>query len=292
MSVALINEAGNSLIDFKNTGASEQKYESAVKTYVLAKESFSFASAAALKDIANWNTAKENKDIVPFFEIDLPPEANSVEPTIANKRFRDVKTKDGIKGVTYTHELSPESHAALETYDQNNNKTYTRIFRITDENEVLCEVQSDGTIKGEPLSSFIVGNREDATDENPPQSKVMIKFKKYNMSIVKPNFAADEFEGIYDVALSLGTVSATSILFKAQSWGTDITNLTSSNVVLKDASGSVHASSFVAYDADSGFYELTGTGFANNFTLDIDGVQVVGTVYYESTGAVTLTGIS
>lgn len=291
MSIEIINEAGNGLSAFKNTGASEQKYESAVKTYVLAKESFSFADAAALKDITNWNTAKSNKDIVPFFEIDLPPEANSVEPTIANKRFRDVKTKDGVKGVTYTHELSPESHAALETFDQNNNKTYTRIFRITDENEVLCEVQSDGTIKGEPMSSFIVGNREDATDENPPQSKVMIKFKKYDISIVKPSFQADEFEGIYDVTLTLGTVSSSSLKLKAQSWGADITNLASSNIVLKDASGSVHASTFVAYDSDSGYYELTGTGFANNFTIAIDGVQVVGTVYYESPNVLTVTGI-
>lgn len=289
MSTAIINEAGNGLKVLKNTGVSEQKYESAVKTYVLSKDGFSFASADALKDIANWNTAKQNKDIVVLYEVDLPPEANSVEPTIANKRFRDVKTKDGVKGVTYTHELSPESHSALESYDQN--KTYTRLFRITSENEVLCEKQSDGTIKGEPLTSFIVGNREDATDENPPQSKVMIKFAKYDMSIVKPNFKADEFEGIYDVHLSLGAVSATSIKFKAQSWGVDITNLAQANVVLKDASGSVHASTFVAYDADSGYYELTGTGFANNFTLDINGVQVVGTVYYESAEQLTISGI-
>lgn len=287
--IAIINEAGNGLKTLKNTGASEQKYESAVKNYVLAKEGFSFADASALKDITNWNTAKLAKNIVPLFEIDLAPEANSVEPTIANKRFRDVKTKDGVKGVTYTHELSPESHSAIESYDQS--KDYTRLFRITSENEILCEVQADGSIKGEPLSSFIVGNREDATDENPPQTKVMLKFRKYDMSIVKPDFVADEFEGIYDISLSLGAVSATSIKFKAQSWGVDVTNLTSSNVVLKDASGSVHASTFVAYDADSGFYELTGTAFANDFTLDIDGVQVVGTVYYESTGALTLTGI-
>lgn len=289
MSVEIINEAGGSLKVLKNTGVSEQKYESAVKTYVLAKEGFSFASADAIKDIANWNTAKANKDIVPLYEVDLAPEANSVEPTIANKRFRDVKTKDGVKGVTYTHELSPESHSAIESFDQNT--VYTRVFRVTSENEVLCESQADGTVKGEPLSSLIVGNREDATDENPPQTKVMLKFKKYDMSIVKPSFDASEFEGIYDVVLALSSASATSIKFSAKSWGEDVTNLASSNVVLKDTGGSVHASSFVAYDSDTGLYELTGTAFANDFTLDIDGVQVVGTVYYESTGAITLSGI-
>lgn len=290
MSVEIINEAGSSLKIAKNTGVSEQKYEAAVKKYFLAKETFSFDDADAIKDIANWNTAKLSKDIVPLFEVDLAPELNSVEPTIANKRFKDVKTKDGIKGVTYTHELSPESHAALNSYDQS--RIYTRIFRVTSENEVLCEVLEDGTVKGEPLSSFIVGNREDATDENPPQSKAYLKFKNYDMSIVKPNFDASEYEGIYDVKLAIVSASATSIKFTAKAWGEHVTNLASSNVVLKDNSGSVHTSSFVAFDTDAEVYELTGTGFANDFTVDIDGVQAVGTVYYESTGALTLSGIS
>jgi hypothetical protein len=285
----IINEAGSSLKVIKNTGVSEQKYEAAVKKYFLAKESFSFASLSASKDIANWNTAKLNKDIIPLFEVDLAPELNSVEPTIANKRFKDVKTKDGVKGVTYTHELSPESHAALNSYDQN--RTYTRIFRVTSENELLCDIQEDGTVKGEPTSSFIVMNREDATDENPPQTKVQIKFKNYDMNIVKPSFDVAEYEGVYDVHLVLGTVSATSIKFTAKSWGENITNLVAANVVLKDASGSVHASSFVTYDSDTEVYELTGTGFANDFTLNIDGIQVIGTVYYEGATALTLTGI-
>jgi hypothetical protein len=62
--------------------------------------------------------------------------------------------------------------------------------------------------------------------------------------------------------------------------------------VLKDATGSVNAATFVPFDTDAEVYELTGTGFANDFTLDLDGVQEVGTVMYESTGKLTLEGIS
>ncbi|WP_435415869.1 hypothetical protein [Polaribacter aestuariivivens] len=283
----IINEAGSSLVKTKNTGVSDQKLEAAVKTYILAKEDVSF-TLEEIKAITNWNTNKTSKGVVPFYEVEVL-EANSVEPTIANKRFRDVKTKDGIKGVTYTHELSAVAYSALKTYD--GTEDYTRIFRVTTENEILCEVQEDGTLKGEPITSFIVGLREDATDEAPAMAKVYIKFKEYDVSVIKPDFDANEFEGIYDVQLELGAVSATSIKFSAKSWGKNVENLTSANVVLKDASGSVHASTFVPYDSDSGLYELTGTGFADNFTLDIDGVQTVGTVQYESTGAQTITGI-
>ena len=289
MSNTIINEAcvGNNT---KNTGGSKKQcLAGAVKTYFLAKENFSFASLSAMKDKANWDEAKKNKDIVPFFEIEVI-EANNTESTIANKRFGDKKTKQGIKGVTYTHELSPASHAALASYD--GTAEYSRIFRATTENEGLCETMEDGTIKGEPISSFIVDIRNDATDESDATTKVMIKFKDYDMSIVKPDFDLNEYEGIYDLELAIVEATATSIKFSAKSFGANVTNLATANVVLKDATGSVHAATFVPFDTDDEVYELTGTGFANDFTLDIDGVQEVGTVMYESTGKVTLEGIS
>lgn len=284
----IINEAGSSLVVAKNTGISSQKIESGVKTYILAKENVSF-TLEEIKSIANWNANKVIKGIVPFYEVEVL-EANSVEATIANKRFRDVKTKDGVKGVAYTHEISAAAYSALSSYD--GTKDYTRIFRITTENEILCEAQPNGTLKGEPITSFIVGHREDSTDETSAMAKVYIKFDKYDISVIKPDFDAAELEGIYDAFLSLGEVSSTSLKFNVKSWGADVSNLVDSNIVLKNASGVTQNHSFVPYDSETGMYELTGTGFANNFTIDIDGVQVIGSVYYESTEALTITGIS
>ncbi|QQV90641.1 hypothetical protein Danklef4_10 [Polaribacter phage Danklef_4] len=285
----IINEAGSSLVLAKNTGLKDQKIEAAVKTYILAKEDVSF-TLAEIKSLVNWNPNIINKGIVPFYEVEVL-EANSVESIIANKRFRDVKTKDGIKGVTYTHELSAAAYAALNSYD--GTQDYTRIFRITTENEILCEVQEDCTLKGEPITSFIVDNREDSTDETPATAKVYIKFDQYDISVIKPDFDATELEGIYDVVLTLGDApTATSLKFNAKTWGTDVTNLVEANVVLKDASGAVQSPSFVSYDSDTGMYELTGTGFANDFTIDIDGVQLVGSIHVESTESLTVSGIS
>jgi len=284
----IINEASSGGKTPLNTGKKSQKSEGAVKTYFLARADFSFADEVALKSKSNWDTAKANKDIIPMYQVEAI-EDNNTEDTIANKRFKDSKTKNGLRGVTYSHELSEEQDKALRSYDESDE--YTRIFGVTTENEILCEIQEDGTIKGQPRTSFIVGVRTNSVDSTEPVTKVMIKFDDYAMSNIKPDFKADDIEGIYDVKLVLVSATATSIKFKALTYGGNIPNLTVANLVVKNVALETQTIGLNPLDSNTQTYEVTGTGFANDFTLDIDAVQKIGDVSYESENALVLTGI-
>ena len=63
------------------------------------------------------------------------------------------------------------------------------------------------------------------------------------------------------------------------------------DVVLLDGTGDAHTHSFVDAD-ENGVFELTGTGFADNFTLDLNGVVQKTEATYESKGALTVAGIA
>ena len=279
----------------KNPGSKKQCTPKAVVTYMLAKNSFSFASLDAIKDEANWQTAKLNKDVIPFYFIEDAPETNNTEDTLYEGRMTTYKTGDGVKGVTYNKILSDCSYSALKSYDGSGE--YTRIFRITKNNEVHCEAQSDGTIKGEPMSSYLVGQLIEGTDEKPQNAQVDIKFKSYDKSTIEPNFDILDFEGIYDVTLSAETVSATSIAFKALvgcAGDEPLTTIEDANVELLDGAGASYARTFVAYNAATGVYEITGTGFSNGFVLKLKGPSndrfVISGITYES-NQLTIAGI-
>jgi hypothetical protein len=96
-----------------------------------------------------------------------------------------------------------------------------------------------------------------------------------------------------DVDLKLvGTPTATSIKFTADAGcaGDVVTSLENANVLLLNADGTAKSHSFVGADAN-GVYELTGTGFANGMTINLNGVVAKTEDSYESTGALTVAGI-
>lgn len=273
-----------------NTGGKKQCLEGAVRTYILTKTAFQFADLAAAKQKSNWETAKAAKDIVVFYDVE-ELEPNNTDAVITNGRFRDYKIKDSVKGVSYTHYLSTCSHEALKTYEDSE---YTRMFRVTENNELLCVVNDDGTVQGEPITSFIVGERNDAPADGTPSTQVQIKFAAYSQSIIIPDFDITDYEGIYDVTLTEhSSNSSTSLKFKATTScsGATVTSLTSSDVVVRDGSGAVQSVSFVAADSD-GFYEVTGTGFANGFTIELNGVIQQSLIMYEGEAPLTIANVS
>lgn len=272
----------------KNTGGKKQCLEGAMRTYILAKGSFSFASVAAVKTKAAWDAAKQNKDIAVFYDIE-ELEPNNTDAVINEGRFRDYKIKDSVKGVSYTHYLSTCSHDAVKSYEDSD---YTTMFRVTENNELLCEVQDDGTVKGEPITSFIVGERNDAPVDGTPSTQIQIKFDAYSLSILIPDFDLTGYEGIYDVNLSQVSATATSIRFTASTAcsGSLITSLVAANIVVKNAAGEVQTVSFVAPNSD-GVYEVTGTGFANGHTVELNGVIAQSQIMYEDEAPLTVSGI-
>lgn len=270
----------------KNTGGKKQCLEGAVRTYALAKSTFSFTDLATAKTKAAWDTAKAAKDIVVFYDVE-ELEPNNTEAVIKNGRYSDYKITPSVKGVNYTHYLSTCSHSAVKSYEDSE---YLKIFRITDNNELLCEINDDGTVSGEPLTSMIVGERDDAPADGTPSTQVQFKFDSYDASIIIPEFDLTDYEGIYDVALTQVSASSTSIKFKASTScsGASVTSFIAADIVLKDGAGAVQSPSFVAADSN-GEYELTGTGFATGFTVEVNGVIQQSLIMYEGEAPLTLT---
>lgn len=285
MSVIINEVCGNTSKKPKNTGGKKQCLEGAVRTYALAKETFAFPDLATAKTKAAWDTAKQNKDIVVFYDIE-ELEPNNTEAQIKVGRYQDYPISEAKKGVNYTHYLSTCSHDAVKSYE---NSEYTRVFRITEKNEVLCEAQDDGKIKGEPLKSFIVGIRDDAPADGTPSTKINFKFDAYSLSVIKPDVNLTDYEGIYDLTLAQVSASATSIRFTAVTScsGSKVTSLESGDVVVKDGSGAVESVTFVPADSN-GVYEVTGTGFATGFTVEVNGVVVQADIMYEGEATLSI----
>jgi hypothetical protein len=276
----VINEVCDSGVSKqKNTGAKKQCLEGAVRTYILAKDDFSFADTAAAKLKTNWDAAKKSKKIAVFYDVE-ELEPNNTEAQIKAGRFADYKISEAKKGVNYTHYLSTCSYEALKSYE---NSGFTRVFRVTEKNELLCETQQDGKIKGEPLTSFIVGIRDDAPADGIPSVKVNLKFDSYSLSILNPDFDLTGYEGVYDLDLKETSLSATSIKFKATSScsGNNISALKAADVVLKNELGAIQNPTFVPADSN-GVYELTGTGFVAGFKLSLNGIVTIADIDYEA----------
>ncbi|MEM6697417.1 MAG: hypothetical protein AAF599_03405, partial [Bacteroidota bacterium] len=159
---------------------------------------------------------------------------------------------------------------------------YTRVFQITDAEEVTGEFFEDGSFAGRDLTSFLVGLRNEATDSDVPYNDVLLKYQSDVYSIIKPDFKASELEGIEDVSLVLESALATSIKFKAftSCSSSPISSLEYTHFTVKDTDGAVVSTGNVPVDPN-GVYELTGTGFQTNYTVEINGVIAVTEMLYE-----------
>lgn len=267
----------------KNMGGKKQCLESAVKTFVLATDSFSFASVTALKDIANWNTAIVAKNQVPFPNIEGIELANT-DAIIKNGRFVDYTLKDGVAGVAYRIDAAVCTYEALKTYE---NSVFNRIYEITEAEEVTCDIQLDGTVKGRKMTSFLVGLRNQATDADVPFANVNIKFDDDVFDIVRAEFAASEIEGIFDVALEvIGTPNATTLVVKATDacTGLPISSFLLANWKFTEAAGTEETITASSYSATTGNYTLTATAFVTG-SINLDGVVTVSGIKYEGIAA-------
>lgn len=284
----IINEVcGNENSAPKNTGTKNQCTPKPVIESILAKETFSFADLATMKTKAAWDAALQAKNIAPIYKVEEIA-ANNTEAKKYEGRFADVTLKEAIKGVNYGHLLSDCSYETLKSYE---GSEYTRIFRICEDGTVHCEVMDDGTVKGEPLSSYNVGTLIESTDDKPQNAEIQLKFKEYSKSTVELDFDIVDYEGIYDVTLTIDTATSTSIKFKANAGcsNSEVSSFVDGDFVVKDGAGAVQSVTFVPYDANAKVYELTGTGFATGFTVEVNGVIVQSSIMYEGVEPTAIT---
>lgn len=264
----------------KNMGGKKQCIEGAVKTLILATDAFAFATIAAMKEIANYDTGIESKGLVPFPNIEGIELANT-DPIVKNGRYTDYTLKNGIAGVAYRFDLAICTYEALKSYA---NSGYTRVFEITEAEEVTCDVQEDGTVKGRKMSSFLVGLRNQATDDDTAFANVNIKFESDVYDIIRADFPASEIEGVYDLAFTVvGVPTATELVVKANVACTG--DLVSSLVLadwqfIKDAGLAVEPITASTFDPVSGNYTLTAAAFDTG-TISTDGVITQTNIRYE-----------
>src|SRR5690606_5289682 len=107
-----------------------------VKTFALARETFSFPDVAILKIEVAWRTVIENKDIVIFSYVEVIT-VNNTEVVIKNARYRDYVLKEGVSGSIYRMDLAICIHEAVKSYETSE---YICIFRIFVNDEFTVDV--------------------------------------------------------------------------------------------------------------------------------------------------------
>lgn len=291
--MGIVNElCGTGAKQTKNTGFSgSQCLEGLMEKPAVARDGFTFASVADFKSKDAWLEAIQNKDIVPLFDAYVVTSANTEATTYTAGNF-SYETAPAVKITTFESYLGFCSHAALKSYKGSD---YTQVFEFNNDGSLIGVDAGDGKVKGQDLKDFNVGIRNIATADKPAFTLVRMTYRDYNelednAVAVKPDFTAADIDGIYDVELSQVSATSTTIKFKAtrDCGNAPVLTLTAGDIVVKNASGVTQTVSFVAADAD-GVYTVTGTGFANGYTVEIDGVVAVTDVLYEGVEPLTIT---
>lgn len=275
-------ECGTKKQGFRNTGAKKQCFLKKTAITVFAVEGFKFESIEDAKDKSKWDAAIKEKKLFPLFPMEEIASANT-EPTYWEGEHSKVKTSDGKKITTYRSILGLCSYNALKSFDGKKGQ----LFELTTDPGVKAVITKDGEIKGQ--SVFLdVGRLIDSFAESIQGATVTINYKDFNE---REDHGADlrtewnflEISGIHDVFVNI--ISATSTVIKFQvntACGDDvIPELKSTDIEVRDASGALVTVSFVEDDSE-GVYTVTGTGFANSFTVALKGVVTILDMNFES----------
>lgn len=282
----MIVECNNSQSGYRNTGAVEQCLEGLTIRTAFTPFDFAFDTATLAKTKASWDQAIADKLIFPLYEVEELASAN-VEAVVFEGRSRQYVTTPEKEIITYSSFLGLCSHRALKSF---HNKP-GRLFQMTEDGAILGVADADGKVKGRSVV-LNVGTRLPATTDRPPSTLVTVNFTNSNEWENSPaklypvgwNPATDLF-GIFDTILDQVSASSTVIKLTASAGcavGEDLVmSLEDGDFIVRNGAGAVQSVTFTAPDAD-GVYTLTGTGFADGFTVEIDGVVTKTNISYES----------
>jgi len=293
--MSVYQECAGSGSSLKNTGANEQCLEGLTIRTAVAIPGFSFATKADAKDKDKWDAAIAEKKIFPLFDVEELASANT-EDTFFEGRSKQYRTAVGKKVSTYTSFLGLCSHNALKAFHGKD----VQLFEFTEDGALLAVNDTDGIkVKGQDVV-LTIGKRVPATADRPPGTLVTISYKDFNQfeergAILRPeNWGGIDLFGIFDVTINQVSASSTSIKFTISDGcaggGQNLDVFEDGDIVVLDGTGAAQTVSFVAPDTD-GVYEVTGTGFANGFTVGLDSVVTKASTSYESPSVLTVSGI-
>lgn len=279
----------------KNTGAKEQCLEGLTIRNAIAIPGFKFETVTAAKTKSVWDTAIAEKKIFPLYDVEELASANT-EDTFFEGRSRKYKTASGKKESTYSSFLGLCSHNALKSFDGKE----MQLFEFTEDGAILAVMDTDNAkVKGQNVV-LTVGKRLPATADRPASTPVTISYKDFNEfedsgAILRPEgWDGMDLYGIFDVTITQVAATATSIKFKVSdgcAGGGDVLSVfEDGDVIVKDGTGATQSVTFVAPDSE-GVYEVTGTGFTNGFTVELNGVVTKTDTSYESPTVLTVSGI-
>jgi len=268
----------------RNTGAKEQCIEGVMIRTAVAIPGFQFDSRDDAEDLDKWNAAVAAKQIFPLYEAEEVTTANT-EPTYFEGRRQQYLTSNGKKITTFTSILGLCSHFALTSFGD----TPLQLFEFTEDGAIKGVNTTDGGVKGQSVK-LNVGPRLDATADRPPSTLVTINYLdssefEQNGWIGRPEWRDSELFGIFDVTLTQVSASATVIKLTAGvgcAGGDELVEtFVLANFVVRNLTGVIQTVTFTAPDSE-GVYTLTGTGFADGYTVELLGVVTVGGLSYET----------
>lgn len=270
--------------DKKNTGAKDQCIEGLMIRTAVAIPGFKFDSKDDALDLDKWNEAVAAKQLFPLYDAEEVTPANT-EPTYFEGRSRQYLTAEGKKITTFTSILGLCSHSALKSFGN----IELKLFEFTEDGAIKGVNTADGGVTGQSVT-LIVGKRLDATADRPPSTLVTVNYLNSDEFeddgfVGRPSWRASDLYGIFDATLTQVSASATNIRLTVGVGcaGSDelIETLILGDFVVKNGAGATQTVTLTAPDAD-GVYTLTGTGFANGYTVSLNGVVTIGDMSYES----------
>ncbi len=288
MSKTYIEICGGEANPQKNTGYRDNCIESKLQIPVLSN-GFEFASVADFKTVASWRAAIAAKSLVPLFPVYELADASTEDTKFESGNFSKVTAK-GVEIINFECYLSVAAYAAMKSYEELGN--YGELFEFNEEADYSGIYAVDGVkVKGRKITAMSV-TRIRATNDKVPYVKGSITFADkddvLSAVIVKSDLEEGHLEGIFDVGLQQVSASATSIKFTAKAGNSFVTSLLEADVEVKDLTGAVVATSFVAPGVDN-TYELTGAAFATGFTVSVKGIVVQTTIMYEGPTPLSIT---
>ncbi|CAL2055983.1 hypothetical protein [Tenacibaculum sp. 190524A05c] len=241
----------------KNTGASDQCLESRLERPVLSN-GFKFADINAFKDVNVWSNAIASKQLVPLYDVFELADNSTEDNKYETGNFSRVVEK-GVEKISFECYLSPCSYEALKSYE---NSQYNEIFEFNKEGDYSGIFDKDGVgVRGRKITN-LTATRMRATKEKVPYVKVEITFEDkddvLDQVIVSGDLSKEDLEGIFDISFNVIEATSTSLKFTVTSGcagGTSVNTLTTSDLEIRSADGTVVPTSFIA--PVNGVYEMT-----------------------------------
>lgn len=281
--------------------APKEKLGRVIKLALTTKD-FQFDTQTLAEDQSEWLKAiKQVSNRVRVLPYILENEDQSEEMKKQEFTGGDaIVISEGKTAELFKMQLSVADYRKLRTY---NNKEF-RVIEIDSEGNLRGTSPDDVVFKGYEATEIYVGKLSRTIGDSVPLVSVYIKYKEPSeisddLVVLQPRELSEDawdprdLDGLTDVELSLVSATTTKIVVKATAYqkgellaGFD----TAGDFLVKNTTGVTQTITIT--DNNDGTYDLVGTAFANNFTVELGASADISMDGYEGINTVTVTGVA